>query len=370
MDTFDPRDPVGPAFRDAVGEVLDSFLAERAAALLEISPALEDLTRRALEFSAGGKRLRPAFAWWGHVAAAGEPDDPTALLRACASLDLLHVSALMHDDVMDGSDTRRGVPSAHRQYEALHRDLPGGRGQAEAFGRAGAILLGDLLLVWSTELYDSSGLAPEVLRRAQPLVHAVRSEVTAGQFLDVLAQATGGHPGDPDALRRDLAVAELVLEFKSARYSVRRPVQIGAALGGGDEALVDALGRFGSPLGRAFQLRDDLLGVFGDSQVTGKPAGDDLREGKRTTLIAHALAEAEPADARHLDSLLGSSDLDEEQVDQGRRVIESSGARAQVEADIQTGWQQALDALAGADLTESGRTALVALAEATVQRQH
>ena len=362
---FDAGDPANGAFRDAVAGAISAFLDDRAAELSSIGPELDPVLDMARQFTSGGKRLRPAFGYWGHAAVAGQPSEPTALLRACASLDLLHVSALIHDDVMDASDTRRGVPAAHRQFEQLHGDMDG-LGHQLTFGRAGAILLGDLLVMWSAQLLSESGLEPSSLARATPLIDAMRTEVTAGQFLDVLAQHA---PLTGDAAD-SLALSERVVEYKSARYTVQRPVQFGAALAGAGDDVVTGLAEFGSPLGRAFQFRDDLLGVFGDESVTGKPAGDDLREGKRTVLVAHALAEADPREAAELQALLGNADLDESQIDRIRVIITGSGARERVESMIDSGLQKALAVLDRLPLRSDGRRALRSLAVAAVRRDH
>lgn len=360
---FSPDDPVGEAFRDAVQAAITGFLDHRHDELAAIGPELDVPLQLAHLFTGGGKRLRPAFCYWGRVAAGGQPADVEALVRASASLDLLHVSALMHDDVMDGSDTRRGVPAAHRQFQALHAER-NGRGDGEAFGRAGAILLGDLLLVWSQQMIAESGLPLAELERGRPLLEAVRTEVTCGQFLDVVAQSAPVTA----TLEEALATANRVVEYKTNRYTVQRPLQLGAAMGGADEQLVDQLARFASPIGRAFQFRDDLLGIFGDQELTGKPAGDDLREGKRTVLVAHALAQS-PADAAaELDAMLGDPTLDAGQVERGRQIIVASGAKEAVERTIASSYQQAMEALAAAEVTDEGRTALTRLADACVNR--
>lgn len=360
---FDASDPASSAFRDAVASAIGGFLDDRAGQLAAIGPELDPVLDMARQFTAGGKRLRPAFCYWGYAAVAHQPDDPAALLRACASLDLLHVSALVHDDVMDSSDTRRGIPAAHRQFEQLHDEMDG-LGHHLTFGRAGAILLGDLLVMWSAQLLSESGLDATTLAAAMPLIDAMRTEVTAGQFLDMLAQ----HAPLSGEVVESLALSERVVEFKSARYTVQRPVQFGAALAGGSDEVVTGLVDFGSPLGRAFQFRDDVLGVFGDESITGKPAGDDLREGKRTVLVAHALAEAEPRAAAELQSLLGSVDLDEAQIGRARQIITESGARERVESMIETGLETALAALDRLPLRAEGRLALRSLAVAAVRR--
>ncbi|MBK8447623.1 MAG: polyprenyl synthetase family protein [Micropruina sp.] len=360
MGNFAAHDPLGSPFREAIGAHLRAFIEARQAQLTAVGPQVHALSELALAFTAGGKRLRPAFCWWGFSAIA-EPDDAEALLRAAASLDLLHVSALVHDDVMDASDTRRGLPAAHRQFETWHAE-GGLLGSPEAFGRAGAILLGDLLLVWSMELFSGSGMPVEALARATPLLDAMRTEVTCGQFLDVFAQA------EPVGAVDLMTLVPQVVEFKTSRYTVIRPLQVGAALAGADGSALQALRAYGSPLGRAFQFRDDVLGVFGEPEVTGKPAGDDLREGKRTVLIAHALERASDSAKERLLGLLGSADLDANDVASAREILVHSGALAATEQRISDDLGQALAALDGAPLRPEAVEALRTLAELATAR--
>lgn len=371
MAHFPPADPVGADFRAAVGEAITDFLQTKRTRLDEIGHELDRLHRLATEFTAGGKRFRPALCYWGHVAVAGQPEDPSWLVRAAASLDLLHVSALVHDDVMDASDTRRGVPAVHRQLQTWHAEQ-GGRGDAEAFGRAGAILLGDLLLVWSTEMFDQTPLPVATREAATRLVEQMRAEVTCGQFLDVVSQTqlfAIGDALDPDNLAAELDRIYRVVDYKSARYSARHPLEIGAALGGADQATLSALGGFGSLIGRAFQFRDDLLGVFGDEAKTGKPAGGDLREGKRTVLVAHALARAPHEQAAELDAMLGDPSLRPDQIERARQIIIDAGAHQAVEDEISSSVAQALAQLAEVDIRTEGREALELLAAIVVNRQ-
>ncbi|MFT4108136.1 polyprenyl synthetase family protein [Propionicimonas sp.] len=365
MVNLDAADPISADLRDAVGAELAAFLSDRGDALGDLGAETGDLVELARAFTTGGKRLRPAFCCWGYLAATGGTEVPDHVVRAAASLDLLHVSALVHDDVMDGSDTRRGLPSAHVQLAARHA-ASGRRGDPDAFGRAGAILLGDLLLMWSVELFNSCGAPGDALAAAQPLMSAVRAEVTGGQYLDITAQTR-----DPMDARRDpasvLAQVRRVVEYKTARYTVVRPLQVGAALGGAGRDLLDGLAGYGSPLGRAFQYRDDVLGVFGDEALTGKPAGDDLREGKLTVLIATTMAKASEEAATRLDSLLGRR-LDSRDLAEARSVIVDSGALATTEAEIATAVAEASAALAEAPLTGPARTGLAELALVASQR--
>ncbi|SDU95293.1 geranylgeranyl diphosphate synthase, type I [Microlunatus sagamiharensis] len=373
-DVLDPADPVSASFRRAVSARVAAFVQRQAPVLEPMGVELAAVRTMAAELLDGGKRLRPAFAAWGFVAAAGRPaeDGLGALLDAAASFDLLHASALVHDDVMDSSDVRRGRPAAHRRFEALH-DEAGWLGDGPGFGRAGAILLGDLLIMWSAQLLGEAGLADDARRRAQPLVDRMRTEVTCGQYLDMLVQAQPLTRWLPEVdgrvdLRVALADVDRVTEHKSARYTVVRPLQAGAAIGGADDRLLERLAAYGSPLGRAFQLRDDLLGVFGDPAVTGKPAGDDLREGKRTAIVAHAYARTDDAGRGLLVALLGDPDLGPDGVARLQELVQSSGAAAEVEATIEAAYEESLAALETAEVTDEGREALRALADAAVRR--
>ncbi len=346
-------------FRADVQSVLDGFVADQYAVVGGLGPDAVRLLEAAAGAVTGGKRLRAMFCHVGFHAVRA-PDDEAeehGLLRAAAALELLHGSALVHDDLMDASDTRRGRPAAHKAFEAEAAQA-GWPGQVEQYGAAAAILLGDLLLAWSDELLRVCGLPQAQALEALQLFDITRTEVITGQFLDVSVQARGESTVD-QAMR--------VLRYKSAKYSVERPLHVGAALAGGGEAVRSALTAYGVPLGEAFQLRDDLLGVFGDPATTGKPAGDDLTEGKRTVLVALALETADAADAARLEAGLGRP-LDAEEVAGLQRVIERTGAHDRVEKRIEELTADALRALAPAPLTATAKERLAALARAATQR--
>jgi len=343
-------------FRARVQAALDAFLDEQAGRLVPLGVDAARLVAEARTSVAGGKMFRASFCWWGHHAVA-PPADEDALVRACASLELLHASALVHDDYVDASDSRRGRPSTHRTFEHEHR-AAGWRSDPEQYGASAAILLGDLLLSWSDELLRRCGLPLERVVAALDVFDRCRSEVITGQFLDVSVQARG---------EADVDAAMTVLRYKSAKYSIERPLHIGATLAGATEAQLAVLSGYGLPLGEAFQLRDDLLGVFGDPSTTGKPAGDDLVEGKRTVLVALALDGAPPADAARLDAALGSS-LTADQVAELRRIIDSSGAHEQVEQVIGELADRAIGALIRADLDAAAAAVLRQLATAVSHR--
>ena len=346
-------------FRTELDATLAGFLDEQAERLVPLGADADRLLAESRTAVAGGKKFRAAFCHWGFRALAAPvgADEERALLRACASLELLHASALAHDDLMDASDTRRGRPATHRAFEAEHRAVSW-RGDPEQYGAAAAILLGDLLLSWSDELLRGCGLPLPRVVAALEVLDLCRTEVIAGQFLDVSVQARG---------RADVDAAMTVLRYKSAKYSIERPLQVGAALAGADSAAMEQLSSFGLPLGEAFQLRDDLLGVFGDPATTGKPAGDDLVEGKRTVLVALALDGADEDDAALLDRALGRP-LDADQVERLRSIISGSGAQAQVEEVITALTQRATDSLDRSGLDPEACAVLTTLAAAATQR--
>jgi len=343
--------------RARVSAELDAFLDRQDARLAAVAPEVVELAVALRELLAGGKRLRPAFGYWGWRAA-GMPDDGR-MVTAAAALELFQACAIVHDDVMDRSDLRRGRPAAHRRFATLHRS-EGWRGDGDPFGTAAAILLGDLCLSWSDEMFFGSGLEPERLARARDIFDEMRTELMGGQYLDLLEQALGG--GSVPRARR-------VIQFKSARYTVLRPLQLGAALAGAGRDLTECYAAYGLPLGEAFQLRDDVLGVFGDPVETGKPAGDDLREGKRTVLVAVAAERGTRAQRVVLDRHLGDPALDADGVAAVREVIVRTGALAEVERMIDELTGHALAALDRAPVESEGGQVLRELAAAATARR-
>jgi geranylgeranyl diphosphate synthase, type I len=350
------------ALSNHIAAELTAFLDGRSGLLAGISPDLDTLadTARAAVLT-GGKRLRPTFAYWGWrcvqpAGAAGE----TGLIRAAAGLELLHACALVHDDVMDSSDTRRGQPAAHVRFERFHREK-GWTGSGQPFGAAAAILLGDLLLSWSEELFTSAigCLPPDRASAAIAQFDVMRTEVVAGQYLDMLAQARGAF--DPDEALR-------VVEFKTSKYTVQRPLLIGATAAGGSPELLEVLSAYGLHIGEAFQLRDDLLGVFGDPSQTGKPASDDLREGKRTLLVALAYQAANPAQRALLEAAVGDPALTPDGVARLREVLRQTGAREQVERRIVQRAGEAARCVATGSLQPAAAQALLELAQAAAHR--
>jgi geranylgeranyl diphosphate synthase type I len=343
--------------RKRVSEALDGFLDLQDARLAAVAREVGELVLALRDLLSGGKRLRPAFGYWAWRGA-GMPDDDR-MVTAAAALEFFQASAIIHDDVMDRSDTRRGRPAVHRRFAEQHR-AAGWRSDDEAFGAGAAILVGDLCLGWSDEMFFGSGLAPQRLGRARPIFDEMRTELMGGQYLDLLEQALGGG---------SVARSRRVIQYKSARYSVLRPLQLGAALGGASPALRAAYDAYGLPLGEAFQLRDDVLGVFGDPAATGKPAGDDLREGKRTVLVALATQHGSPAQVAVVDQYLGDPALDPAGVAALREVLVDTGALAEVERMIAAGTEQALDALDAVEVAPPADRALRELAAAATARR-
>ena len=341
---------------------LTTFITAQSPVVDEVDPDCEELTRAISDLVSGGKRLRAAFAAAGWATMADPAADHAPVVRAGAAFELFQAAALIHDDLIDNSDTRRGRPATHRRVERWHRD-GGLTGDAEGFGRAAAVLAGDLALSWARHLI---GLAAGDLPHERTVAtlriwDAMAFQLMGGQFLDLLNQV---RPPGPDALEQ----ARRVLAYKTVQYSVVKPLVIGATMAGAPQATLDTLARYGTPLGEAFQLRDDLLGVFGDPERTGKPAGDDLREGKRTVLLALTHAGCAEQEWAELTGLLGRPDLDDDQIARMRAVITGSGAVREVETMISTLEAQALAALDEDTMSDRSRELLAELAGSAVRR--
>lgn len=343
--------------REAINDSLTAFVERENKYLRSIGSELFPVADALKSFLIdSGKRFRPLFAAAGFVGSGGVLDQ--ASINAVASIELVHVCALIHDDVMDGSDTRRGAPSIHKLFEKLHGDSSL-KGSAQQFGVASAILLGDLALVWASKALHESGVAAQSLLRALPLYDEMRVELMAGQYLDVYEQALAS-----ESIDRSLKVAR----FKSGKYSIERPLHFGASLSSGSN--LEAYSGYGIPLGEAFQLRDDLLGVFGNPEQTGKPAGDDLREGKRTVLIAATLERSTPEVKARINSLLGKPDLSLDEVEELRSTITSSGAADFVESMITDLTNKSLHALETGTITSDAKSFLIHMADVATKRKY
>ncbi|MGB5753059.1 MAG: polyprenyl synthetase family protein [Thermoanaerobaculia bacterium] len=331
------------SFRDRLETDLMAWVeAKRLATRAELAEA-DELTGVLSEFLArDGKRLRPALVYYSYRACGG--DSEPVVMPVAMAVELLHTYLLVHDDIMDHAKTRRGEPAVHVLFSDLHRDR-GWQGDSSQFGTSVGILLGDLAESYAVELYSSSVMSEDVRADVRQCFSTMCQEVIVGQYLEM----TAGYRGT-------LTEAELlrILQMKSGRYSVERPVQLGALLAGASGDTLDALTRYGARLGEAFQLQDDLLGMFGDVETVGKPVGEDLAEGKYTILIHSALAKLSPADRTIVESALGNADVREDEVREVQRLIESVGARQQVVEMVDTRLQAAEQALDEANVIGPG----------------
>jgi geranylgeranyl diphosphate synthase, type I len=330
------------------------FVANRCAAELD-EAGVEVAGDILLNFLAGGKCLRSTFMYLGWLCGASDSDEA---LYASASLELLHAFALLQDDVMDDSSSRRGRPAAHIQFSDWHRKR-GLSGAPRRFGDSAAILLGDLCLIWAEQMLRESGVEHRRLQHALPRYDAMRTELALGQFADLASDV------------RDLPSMAVVLEVarrKSGNYTVRRPLEIGAAMSGCSDRTLSGLGRYGTAIGEAFQLRDDLLGVFGSEATTGKPSGRDLVERKATSVViaAHQLADAPTR--RQLTDLMNDGELDGTAIDRWRTLIVTTGAVQWIEDLISDRVTSARDALDELPLDESVRAALATMADLCTER--
>jgi geranylgeranyl diphosphate synthase type I len=338
----------------AVLDAVDEFVTTKCA--VDLRGAGVDIAADVLVgFVDGGKCLRSTFMFLGWLCGAAPSN---AALNASASLELLHTFALLQDDVMDGSPLRRGHASAHVQFGRWHRDR-GLSGSSERFGETAAVLLGDLCLVWAEQMLRNSGVADSELARAWPRYDEMRTELAVGQFADIVNDVGG------------LPTLDAVLEVarrKSGNYTVRRPLEIGAAMAGCGHSLIAQLGGYGEAVGEAFQLRDDLLGIFGSPAITGKPVGADLAEHKATSVVVAAYHMADPALRRQLTELGSATELDEPDIDRWRTLIAATGAVARIEAIIADRLRCASEWIDAGPLDDAVRSALLNMASVCTQR--
>ncbi|MEU5418085.1 polyprenyl synthetase family protein [Streptomyces sp. NPDC020799] len=345
--------PDTAASGEAVDVCLGNFLAskvldaEERCLPVEATQALRDFIR-----GSGGRRIGPELCVAGWCAGVGSGPTPAPVVRAAASLELFHAFALIHDDIMDRSATRRGRP-------ALHRLLAGRQGaarsaaDAEHVGAGAAILIGNLALTWSDELFHTAGLAADQLLRVLPLIDSMREKVLYGQYLDITA--TGAVPRFDAALR--------IARHKTGSYTCEHPLHVGATLAGASLDVLETLSAFARPLGEAFQLRDDLLGVFGAPATTGKPVLDDLREGRHTVLLAVAWQRATPGERGVLRAAVGKGDITDEDALRIREIFTATGARYEVEQMIAARRRESLDALRLSGLPTGTATRLAHIAD-------
>lgn len=361
---------------DLIQRQLDEFCATQRTQFQVISPDLTQIVDESKALLQGGKRFRALFTYWawaGSLPYSSEAQtkdqlvqSSDAIVRICAALEMFHAAALVHDDILDQSATRRGRPSVHKSFEALHREN-GWAGSAARFGAGAGIITGDLLLAWSSELFGhalerSPSIAVETACRDE--FAKMRVEVMAGQYLDVLEENAALKRDPSEAVGR----ANRVMLYKTAKYSIEAPMLIGAAFAGVDSQGLKNFSAFGIPLGMAFQLRDDILGVFGDPAITGKPAGDDLREGKRTVLVGLTKETLKSSVAKVFDDLLTSRDLDDAQIKFLQNTIAGCGALAKTEAMIEDLANQSLEALSLLEISEPAREQLRQLALKVIRR--
>lgn len=330
-----------------IDRILEDFLAEQKGVLEKFGPqAAEPAGHIETMIRGGGKRIRPVFCYWGYRAAGGEETEP--ILRAAASLELLHTMALVHDDIIDQAPVRRGRPALHREAAQIRRGEGRGEQESEHFGISAALLTGDLAFAMSNHLLAASGFPPEVLAAAEPYLHEMKTRAAAGQYLDLVSSGAG-RGVDPERAR-------WIARLKTASYTVEGPLLIGAALAGAGERLREALSAYGSALGEAYQLQNDLLGLFGDRRTNDHAGESDLRQGKATLVIAEALRLAGPQDRALIESIWGHQSADSGQIDSVRQTVHRSGAVEVVRSSI-------------LDLVSGAKGALADLTHPTLHRE-
>ncbi|MDQ1042559.1 polyprenyl synthetase family protein [Streptomyces sp. V4I2] len=341
-------------FKLRVDKVLSRFVVQESDQLLAIDADLGPVADQVEAAVSDGKRLRAAFCYWGWRAA-GQPDSD-ALVRAAASMELVHAAAVVHDDIIDDSAVRHGRPTTHVALEAALR----GRPRATATARALAMLVGDWLMSLAGQLFATSGLPAAYLARARPLWAALARELVAGECLELLH--TGGEPDTAQSLK--------VIRYKTAKYTVEQPLLIGGVLAGAGHQLREGYSRYGLPLGEAFQLRDDLLGLFGDPALTGKANTDDLHAHRPTALLAETWRLADETDRQRLRALLGRREVGTPGLEAVREVMSRLNAPDRIEQMITARVEEATRSLHDLDIPAPASRALTGLAHAAAVRRH
>lgn len=355
---------------------LDDFCSKQRQEFSHISADLAPLVDYTQTLLQGGKRFRALFCYWSWVgnlihspwqSSQQRANSAAAMVGIAASLEMFHAAALVHDDLLDQSDLRRGQPALHKRFEKLHQTSYWA-GSPERFGIAGSVLAGDLMLGWSSEIFGNALLmapTPEISTASRAEFSKMRVEVMAGQYLDIVEE----NAAITRLVEEAVARANNVILYKSAKYSIEAPLLIGAAFAGAGPEQLSALSAFGVPLGMAFQLRDDVLGVFGDPAITGKPAGDDLREGKRTVLVGYTRASLSNSVGKLFDEMLSSRELTDEQVAFLQQTIIGSGALEKVERTISELADKAMASLERIELESQAKANLKAMAQKVIKRE-
>lgn len=349
---------------------LAHFFQQQHTILNSISSESLALLTSIQQLSTGGKRLRALLAYWGWRAAGGSAT-AEEIVRAGAAIELFQSAALIHDDIIDRSDTRRGAPAVHKQFQATHTENSW-RTDSFQFGTSSAIIAGDLCLSWSEQVFSSIPKLSQAGTYAREIFDLMRTEVMAGQYLDILGEVVGTESND-QAISR----ARKVIRYKAAKYSCEHPLVLGGSLALNLPSpvaetslppLIQQFQAFALPLGEAFQMRDDVLGVFGKTEDTGKPAGDDLREGKRTVLVALTQRHTDDEQWRKLDGQLGSQELTANDISELQEIIESSGALGELEQEIESTGANAHRVLAEMNLDRLSQGALENIVQRLLHR--
>lgn len=302
-------------FKREFDKQLLAYLSEKKSAAVEINTETAVLVEEIRRFSEnGGKRVRPAFMFSGYVAAGGQAYE--AILFATLSVELLHTFALIHDDIIDNSSLRRGELTTHKQFEKIHKEK-NLQGNGKEYGLSSAILAGDLALSFAEEILTSAPFPQERLRRARYFFDQMKMQVLYGEYLDVLG-------GFQKSLNEDQVLQ--ILEYKTAKYTVERPLHIGAVLAGADFEILETFSRYGIPFGQAFQMQDDLVGSFASEKEIGKPSDSDIKEGKKTLLLVKAYERATKSQKKILDAVVGNKNSSQEEVDKVRKIMKETGS--------------------------------------------
>lgn len=345
-------------FKKKVEPEMEAFFARVIAENRKIDENIADAISYARKITmSGGKRARAAFMYFGYIAAGGKEKEK--IIKASVSIELIHSFLLMHDDIIDRDSLRHGIKTTHIYYGEIakkyfkHKD-------ADHFGNSMAIIVGDMMYAFGNQVLFESGFEPALIVNALHRLQGVVSRTVVGESQDILIENKG------EATEQEILQ---MYENKTARYTIEGPLHLGAILARADEKMMQSLSDYSIPAGIAFQIQDDILGVFGTVGKTGKPVGSDVRQGKQTILVAKALEKASRAQKEILKKCLGNSDLTEKDLDEFKKVIIETKSLEYAQKLAQDLIAEAKGKIEKVEMNEEAREFLIGIADYMLNRE-
>ena len=344
--------------KSRIDKAIASFLDDKIKEASQVSEASKLLMQNIKEFSLRkGKRIRPLMVVYGFKCFSQEKEEE--IIKVSIASELLHDYLLIHDDIMDESDLRRGEPTFHKVYEKIYSEK--GLSGVEQYAENSSLLAGDVLAALAVEPILEADFPAELKVRAVKRFCETNSLTGFGQELDVLLEL------NKEAKAQDV---NLVHTLKTAKYTIEGPLHIGAILAGATKEQLKVLSDYAIPAGRAFQIQDDILGVFGSEEKVGKPIDSDLKEGKKTLLIIHALENGSSEQKKRLLEILGNQSISMQDVEDARKIIQETGSLEHSKKLAHELAHKALEVAQKTDFKEEGKQFLISIADKLVSRDY